>query len=294
MRIIQENIFKKLNDKLKTKPIDTKEKDKSPNLSGFADASSKGDLTTSKKSSTISPNKSPTDLGRTLTRDQARRASANVDFGPGASNVFHNFMNAAKDIKDEIPNTEIDDEDADYVEMEIKPKHINPDNLPAVIRQDLINVDADKGVLNLTWIKLPHTPGYNLEPVRGVFRPLFKALIDAQLEQIQVCTSFHNGMNNMANMIGYIMKHGKIVDNFSMELKQMVEGMTDIGSQMFNLSPEQYKIEQAYIVEWEGISYLILKENLMGNKNYYIYAGPSKQKSKSISGTSNNKQIGNK
>lgn len=240
----------------------------------FEDPTSKGDLSTIGKSKSDKLS-DPINLGTKLSPEQSRKTPLRVDLSKG-SDVFNKFMDQTKNITDIMPDPEHKDTNIGFEPS--KPVIRNPDNLPAVINQDLIdlNATANDPAMNIKWEQVKDLPGYAIQQIRGAFRPLFRGLFNTELEKIWVATTLKSDDLGIKNMIGYIGKHGIKDDSFSLEA--------------FNIDPKMYLVEQAHLYSWNGVSYLIIKENLMGMTNYYIYAGPGR--GTSLSGSSSSmKQI---
>jgi len=263
--------IKILNEDLKkkeaTKPnnankVDYAEPNVDNNFMNFSDPTSKGDLSTTS-------NKSSKEIPSLPGKQNPKTQSVNIDIPNGSSDVMRNFMDKTKNIKDtvkipadnknhkyDISDYELEDEVNDV------PEPNTTENLPAVINKALSTKEFEP---EITWHQLKNLPGYAIERIRGAFRPLFKSIMGAPLENVSVTTTLDKSTNkeDIKNLIGYIGNYGIKDDSFSLEA--------------FDIDPKQYKIEKAYKYSLNGITFLILKENLMGNKNYYIYAAPGRE-----------------
>ena len=176
----------------------------------------------------------------------------------GSTDVMRQFIDRVGDVDDEV---EIDSptDDSDFDQTTIEP--VEPENLPTVISKAVARTDQD---LDVNWHKLSNLPGYAIKQIRGAFRPLFRSIMNVELEDVSVATTLDPSTNalDMKKLIGAIGKSGIRDDNFSLKA--------------FDIDPENYQIENAYVYNMGGWAFLILKENLMGTTNFYVYAGPGR------------------
>lgn len=227
-------VEKKTKTKTKTTPFD------------FEDPTSKGELSTSRPKADVS-----TEIpGKTSSRQQSQNIGAELP--QGAGDVMGQFMQNVGDVTDEIPN--------DEVGMPEPEEPVEPTTLPATISKAL---SADK-TIDVNWHELRNLPGYAIEQIRGAFRPLFRSIIDAELEDIQVSTTLDPSMSKdqMKALIGHISNFGTKLDTFNLEA--------------FGIDPEIYNVEKAYVYYLNGYNFLMMQENMMGQKNWYVYSGPAK------------------
>ncbi len=199
---------------------------------------------------------------KTVSKDKTATMQPNMPTGAG--DVMRSFMNKTADVTDVIPGTDAaaatDDEvntpPAEFGTPEPKP----PGQDVAVISKE---VALDQ--YNVNWHEVKNLPGYAVQQIRGAFRPLFKNVLGAELEEVSVATSIdpENSKKNMKRLIGYIGKHGEKLDDFNLEA--------------FDIDPEQYKITKAYVYNLGGASFFVMEEKMMGEKNYYVYVGPEKE-----------------
>ncbi len=211
----------------------------------FEDPTSKGELSTSKKQADV-----PTDIpGTTQTQQQSQNIGAELP--QGAGDVMGQFAQNVGDVTDEIPNDEIGMPE---------PEPVEPTTLPATVSKA---VSAD-GTIDVNWHELRNLPGYAIKQIRGAFRPLFQSIIDAELEDIQVSTTLDPSMSKaqIKALVGHIAKFGTKRDTFNLEA--------------FDIDPEIYNVEKAYVYYLNGYNFLIMQENMMGKKNWYVYSGPAK------------------
>ncbi len=183
---------------------------------------------------------------------KAKTATMQPQLEPTAStDIMRSFMNKVADVTDPV------DVDQTYGYDEPEPETTT---LPAVISRD---VALDQ--YNISWHEVRNLPGYAVEQIRGAFRPLFKNILGADLEEVTVATSIdpENSKKNMKRLIGYIGQHGKKLDDFNLEA--------------FDIDPEQYKITKAFVYNMDNAAFFVIEERMMGEKNYYVYAGPEKE-----------------
>lgn len=181
---------------------------------------------------------------------KSKTATMQPQLDPTSStDVMRSFMNKTANVTDPVDV----DQTYGYDEPETT-------TLPAVISRD---VALDQ--YNINWHEVRNLPGYAVEQIRGAFRPLFKNILGAELEEVTVATSIdpENSKKNIKRLIGYIGKHGKKLDDFNLEA--------------FDIDPEKYKITKAFVYTLGNTSFFIIEERMMGEKNYYIYAGPEKE-----------------
>jgi hypothetical protein len=177
-------------------------------------------------------------IGRNVSAAQGQRALR------GMGNKLD--MRAAAQVMDKLPvGADVGD-----VGVPDEPEHTT---LPATINTMPATMDAD-----ITWHKLTDLPNYRA--VIGAFRPLFMNVLGMNPEQIKVATTLSTGIADMQKLIAYIGQNGQKDDNFSLEA--------------FNIDPQLYHIENAYVYYMGNEVYLLLKEHLGSMTNYYVYSAP--------------------
>ncbi len=245
----------------------TKLKDKVKTDLGFEDPTSKGDLA---KPSDAKP-KTSVDL-RSQTRAQTRTAASSARTTGAMPDLMSRVMDMG--LTDDVPGVDqtfgIDD-----------PTPPVPENLPAVVPlHDLpmaMGADPEVGFEpKIVWHDLRNLPGYALQQIRGAFRPLFRDVLGAELEELKVSTNIMppgaggTGMRSMRAMIGYLGRMGQI-ENIDLE--------------HFDIDPEVYHVGRAYVIDCEGNKFLVMRETHMGQDEiYYVYAAEGKGRGTAIAG----------
>lgn len=246
----------------------TKLKDKVKTDLGFEDPTTKGDLT---RPAETKP-KTSVDL-RSQTRTQTRQAASTARMTGAMPNIMSRVMDM--DLTDDVPDVDqtfgIDD----------PPPPPVPENLPAVVPlHDLpmaMGADPDVGFEpKIVWHELRNLPGYMLRQIRGAFRPLFRDLLGAELEELKVSTNIMppgaggTGMRSMRAMIGYLGRLGQ-TENVDLE--------------HFDIDSEIYNVGRAYVIDCEGNKFLVMRETHMGQDEiYYVYAAEGKGRGTAITG----------
>jgi hypothetical protein len=115
--------------------------------------------------------------------------------------------------------------------------------------------------IHITWHNVRNLPGYALEMVRAVFRPIFRQIQGARLEDLKVATTLdrttsEHDLNRLKN---FLMTRGDVQDEHALTLDAL------------GVDPDTYRIEEAYKVYYGGSTYWIMRENLQGQENWYIY-----------------------
>ena len=241
--------YREIREEPKTKTkTKTKTRTKSPLDLNLQRATSQGELTKYEpKSKTAAKAKVDT-----KSVSKAKTATMQPTLDPTSSaDIMRSFMNKTANITDPV--------DVDQTHGYDDPETTTT-TLPAVISRD---VALDQ--YNINWHDVKNLPGYAMQQIRGAFRPLFKNILGSELEEVTVATSIdpENSKKNMKRLIGYIAKHGKKLDDFNLEA--------------FDIDPKQYKITKALVYNLGGTAFFIIEERMMGEKNYYIYAGPEKE-----------------
>lgn len=186
----------------------------------------------------------------TTTVSKDKTVSMQPQLDPTAStDIMRSFMNKTADVTDPVD-----------VDSTFQPEPTEPTTMPALISRE---VALDQ--YNINWHDVKNLPGYAVQQIRGAFRPLFKNILGAELEEVTVATTIdpENSKKNMKRLIGYIGKHGKKLDDFNLEA--------------FDIDPEKYKITKALVYTLGNTTFFVIEERMMGEKNYYIYAGPEKE-----------------
>lgn len=138
-----------------------------------------------------------------------------------------------------------------------------PTTLPALISQAVAVKKEYKPMADINWHKISDLPGYAVSQIRGAFRPLFHHLTGRQLEEINVATTLTSGKQSIKELVGFLAKNGRKDDSFSLEA--------------FDIDPDLYHVNRAYLYNWGGHNWFIMEERLMGMQNWYIYAAPEKE-----------------
>jgi hypothetical protein len=254
----------------------TKLKDKVATDLKFDDPPSKGELA---KPTEAKP-KTSVDL-RSQNRAQTRRAATTARVTGAMPELMNRVMDM--DLTDDVPGV---DQTFGFDE----PTPPTPENLPATIPlHDLPMVmgeDPEVGFEpKITWHELRNLPGYMLQQIRGAFRPLFRDLLGAELEELKVSTNIMppgqggTGMRSMRAMIGYLGRMGQ-TENIDLE--------------HFDIDPEVYHVGRAYVIDCEGNKFLVMRETHMGQDEiYYVYAAEGKGRGTTLTGPTNDtKRIG--
>jgi hypothetical protein len=254
---------------------DPKSKVKTAEISGIdfdvEDPTSKGDVA-------VSPEKTkrePVQI-KAKSRNQARTAASAARIDPSAAETFRDFMR----------NAPMDDREIDFdFEDGMPDAPPEPQNLPAVVPlYDLparIDDDVDVGFTpNISWYELRHLPGYFLSQIRGAFRPLFRDMLGADLEEIKVATNLipqqsgGTGIRSLRALIGYLGRHG------------VNDG--DIALEAFGIDPEMYHVDRAYVIDCDGHKFLVMRERRGGiEESYYVYVAEGKGRGTKIASDNN-------
>ena len=221
------------------------------------DPTSKGELTTP-SSDVKSPSISKKLPGKKRTKAQTVSDVSQMDMPQGAGEVMSDFLSKTADITDEIP----DDDIVAYSAFDNDPElgqstPVEPTTLPATVSKEL---SAEGFQLDISWHEIRNLPGYALQQIRGAFRPLFRDMMNAELEDVSVSTTLdpQTSMDDIKSLIGFIGRHGIKEDNFQLEA--------------FDIDPKQYNIKNAYIYDLNNFRFLLLEEELDGQINYYVYS----------------------
>lgn len=222
----------------------------------------KGSLSTSNKKSSADLTK-PTELGKTLSKDEVKKKLSNMRNPEGSAEAMRHAMDKIKDVTDTVPH---DNDDVDTTVGVPEPKVVTPETLPAIISKGL-TAKGDKEVkrkVDVNWMQLKQLPGYAIQQIRGAFRPLFDNIMNCNLEDINVVTNIGglSSTGDIKQLAGYIAKYGIKDDSFSLEA--------------FDIDPEIYHIEKAFVYNWEGVAYLLIEEHRGSAISWYVYAGPGR------------------
>ena len=195
-------------------------------------------------------------------KSKSSTSSTNFTSPTGASDIMKKFMNNTTGTTDTVNiSHEIEMGDTDDVPVGVDPTPKPPGTSLAIPKQDLVKFNDLYN--EVPWHQLKNTPGYRIMQIRGAFRPLFKQKIGAELEDVIVSTTLDPSMSEetMKHLIGYISKYGQKDDEFELEA--------------FGIDPREYKIEKAFVYNFEGMKFLILKERMYGRIQYYVYSAKS-------------------
>ena len=234
----------------------------------FSDPTSKGEVSSSRKSSDVG--ELP---GKTRSAQNSRAQASQADLPRGAGGVMRDFMNRTTNITDPVHV----DEPVDYDIGVPEPRP--PGQEVTTIGTAL----ADLEDVEINWHELRHLPGYAIQQIRGAFRPLFNEFFNAELEDIKVVTTLDGSIDkqDLRAFMGFLSARGEKYDDFDLEA--------------FGIDRNTYHVEKAYLYHFSGYNFLLMQENLMGQRNWYIYTAPGypPDKSELTGGQEDLKQIGN-
>ncbi len=134
------------------------------------------------------------------------------------------------------------------------------DNLPAVIRHDLI---AEAGNIIPQWHVVRNLPGYLKEPIRVIGRKALNAFTKTPIEKIVVNSTLSNAGEEVRGLMRHISENGFYIRQSEKEL------MTFAG--MFDLPDAAAYEANVRLYEYEENDFLLIKDNF----GYYIYSWPT-------------------
>lgn len=171
--------------------------------------------------------------GNTMSSKDALRKTSSINMTPDAAKALaHLSTSDIGDDEDDIPMS-------------------NSENLPAVIRKDLVVNDQD---FDPKWIMVKDLPGYYQRPIKALGRQIFSQFTNTPIEKIQVLSTLTNSESDVRKMMAFISRRGIKDDTAIIDFDDIMPGV------------------QADVQLWKmtGFEFLLVKD-MMG---YYIYAWP--------------------
>ena len=211
----------------------------------MGDTSSKGELSTSTKSSSPAASKMGQTHDKEATSRMAAQAGSKLDTDAAAS-VSASMMQKMQDAGMDIDFGDFGDED------NAPPAPAN--TLPANIRKDLDTINGP----NVNWHQLSDTPNYRM--FVQAFAPLFKSF-HMDIAKTKVVTTLTSEQADVQKLVAYLNNNAEKDDNFSLEA--------------FDIDPAQYHIEGAVMYKMAGESYMVMQERLGNRTNWYVYSAPT-------------------
>lgn len=145
-----------------------------------------------------------------------------------------------------------------------RPEPRTPENLPAVIRNDLLDLsrkgdDSDLAEFDPEWHMVKHLPGYMSSGIRAMGREIFKVYFDIPIEKVQILSTMTNPGYDVKKMAAIIDRYG--IKEFDDKLEFPFRDPMGGG---------QYQ-PLVRVYSWDGNTFMLVRDS-MGE---YIYAAPT-------------------
>lgn len=128
-----------------------------------------------------------------------------------------------------------------------------PENLPALVRQELTQMGED--ALSPKWMQIKQLPGYMLNAIRVVGRQVFATYThDFPMEQIQTINTILHGERDVRRMFEIIAQNGELLDEDTMDFSNIMPGL----------------VAEIKHFAWNGYHWLLMHD--MGG--FYVYGWP--------------------
>lgn len=192
---------------------------------------------------------------------KTRSATQSANLGAAGPQAMRHMMDLASNL-DQIDTSQEQDLDVDQGEGYNEPVPTTPENLPAVINQDVMA----QGKVEPEWHMVKNLPGYISKPIRAMGRQLFRAFTSTPIEDVNVVANLMGGGPNSKREInaiaGTVNKMGRRMTEAEIEFESVMPGYS-ASTKIYEYKGYVFMLVQdfagQYVYSWPA------ETNLLGN-----------------------------
>lgn len=197
------------------------------------------------------------------TKTKTQAAMKGVELGTAGPQAMRHMMDLASNL-DQIDTSQEQDLDIDLDQDEegYEPVPTTPENLPAVINQDVMA----QGKVEPEWHMVKHLPGYVSKPIRAMGRQLFRAFTSTPIEKVNVLANLMgsgpNSKKELNAVAGTVHKLGRRLTEAEIEFESIMPGYS-ASTKIYEYKGYVFMLVQdfagQYVYSWPT------ETNLLGN-----------------------------